>query len=65
VKPKESRWKRFMEKLPFVGGGAALGQGLAKQVGNVTECALLGFIQDLGNKIKINVHIICSYIVII
>ncbi len=25
-----------------------LGQGLARQVGNVTECALLGFLVDLG-----------------
>ncbi len=25
-----------------------LGEGLAKQVGNVTECAMLGFLVDLG-----------------
>jgi len=25
-----------------------LGRGLAKQVGNVTECALLGFLVELG-----------------
>ena len=50
MKVEDSCWKRFKENLPFVGGGAALGQGLAKQVGNVTECALLGFIQELGKK---------------
>jgi hypothetical protein len=50
VKPEESCWKRFKDNLPFVGGDAALGQGLAKQVGNVTECALLSFIQELGNE---------------
>ena len=38
------------DALPFVGGDAALGQGLAQQVGNVTECALLGFIQKLGKE---------------
>lgn len=38
------------DALPFVGGDAALGQGLAQQVGNVTECALLGFIQELGKE---------------
>lgn len=50
MKVEESCWKKFKENLPFIGGGAALGQGLAKQVGNVTECALLGFIQELGKE---------------
>lgn len=27
---------------------AFLGEGLAKQVGNVTECAMLGFLVELG-----------------
>ena len=31
-----------------VGRDVALRKGLANQVGNITECALLGFMLDLG-----------------
>lgn len=37
-------WLPFQTKNPE----AFLGEGLAKQVGNVTECALLGFLTELG-----------------
>ena len=45
---KNSYWQRFKSVVPFAGGDATLGKGLAKQVGNVTECALLSFLVDLG-----------------
>ena len=44
-------WQKFKEIIPFGGGSPELGQGLAKQVGNVTECALLGFLCDLGKSV--------------
>lgn len=42
--------ERLKSCLPWTGkaGEGLLGQGLAKQVGNVTECALLGFLVELG-----------------
>ena len=41
---------RLISLLPFVSrdGDVALGEGLDKQVGNKTECALLGFLKALG-----------------
>ena len=40
---------RLSSWLPWKEGKKGLlGQGLAKQIGNVTECALLGFLLDLG-----------------
>lgn len=42
--------QRFKSLIPFRTGDPEdfLGEGLAKQVGNVTECALLGFLSELG-----------------
>lgn len=41
---------RLRAWLPFSSSSPDqfLGEGLAKQVGNVTECALLGFLVELG-----------------
>ena len=41
---------RLMSWRPWKGGKekGMLGRGLAKQVGNVTECALLGLLVELG-----------------
>lgn len=47
---KQSLWQKIKARLPFTSGDpeALLGEGLAKQVGNVTECAMLGFLVELG-----------------
>ena len=50
---EKSCWQRFKSALPFIGGETVLGQGLAQQVGNVTECALLGFLVDLGEILQL------------
>ena len=52
---KKGCWQWFKSVLPFGGGDATLGQGLAKQVGNVTECALLGFLVELGKSLTFSV----------
>ena len=47
--PPEGVMSRLSSWLPWKEGKKGLlGQGLAKQIGNVTECALLGFLLDLG-----------------
>lgn len=43
-----SAWDRFVRFFRVTSSEGLLGQGLAKQVGNVTECALLGFVEELG-----------------
>ena len=42
--------EKFLRLLPFRKGGSdqLLGQGLKLQVGNVTECALLGLLEELS-----------------
>ena len=40
--------QRFIACLKPTSTEGLLGQGLAKQIGNVTECALLGFLVELG-----------------
>lgn len=42
-------WLPFQTSNPE----AFLGEGLAKQVGNVTECALLGFLMELGEYLHV------------
>ncbi len=48
--PQKSVWQKVKAHLPFGTGDteALIGEGLAKQVGNVTECAMLGFLVQLG-----------------
>ena len=49
--PREGMMERLCSWLPWKGGKKGLlGQGLAKQIGNVTECALLGFLLELGTS---------------
>ncbi len=45
-----TRLKRWLKPTNTEG---LLGQGLARQVGNVTECALLGFLVDLGECVSV------------
>ena len=49
-------WEWFKSVMPFGSGDPTLGQGLAKQVGNVTECALLGFLVELGELLTLSVR---------
>ena len=46
----ETFWSRVNAWMPWSKSTSKglLGQGLAKQIGNITECALLGFLVDLG-----------------
>ena len=49
--PPEGMVERLCSWLPWKGGKKGLlGQGLARQIGNVTECALLGFLLELGTS---------------
>ena len=48
---KELTWKEKLVmclKCKRKSADDLLGEGLAKRVGNVTECALLGFLVELG-----------------
>jgi len=50
-KEKEQTWREKVVSCLKCGQNSAddlLGEGLARQVGNVTECALLGFLVGLG-----------------
>ena len=50
--PPEGVMGKLSSWLPWKEGKKGLlGQGLAKQIGNVTECALLGFLLDLGTSL--------------
>lgn len=53
---------RLTSWLPFQTSNpeAFLGEGLAKQVGNVTECALLGFLMELGEYLHVYIIPTCT-----
>ena len=52
MEEEQSVVKRVFKWLPWKRGDPAqlLGQGLKLQVGNVTECALLGLLEELSES---------------